>query len=220
MPERDQRAGDAMLSDGNLIVVDLTPDELTKRAIDAVPLGDLEVPSGKLVATDPIVDLDQAPFVREVPPGRYPVTLYEAGYFVALAAIRFAPGAVDHWELARLPGRGTAVAADPEEFHGHGVDSARSCFMDLRAVSAIREREAIDIDDEDEDDGPCIEDILTYGNHMYRPLNRDAVNVAIFESGNGDGAYQSYWGLCAAGTPLALVTDFKIIKNADARSPL
>ncbi|BAT58691.1 hypothetical protein GJW-30_1_01218 [Variibacter gotjawalensis] len=218
MPERDQRAGDAMLSDGNLIVVDLTPDELAKRAIDVVPLGDLEVPSGKLVATDPIVDLDQAPFVREVPPGRYPVTLYEAGYFVALAAIRFAPGAVDHWELARLPGRGIAVAADPEEFHGHDVDSARSCFMDAQAIPAIKKDVAIAA--ENGDAGDYVMDLLAEENLMYWPLDDDPVNVAIFQSGNGDGAYQSYWGLCAAGTPLALVTDFKIIKNADARSPL
>ena len=215
MPERSPRAGDAPLSNGNLAVVDLMPDELVARSIEAFPLGDLEVPTGWIVAADPLSDFDQPPFVREVQPGRYPVTLYRADFRVALAAIRFADGPVQVSELAKLPGRGIAVSADPDELHGHDVDSARSCFMDASAAAALRRANAAGADDEQ---GSYFEDLLGAVDHMFRPLSDDPVNVAIFESGDGDGTYQSYWGLDGAGRSLTLVTDFQIIKNADGRS--
>ena len=52
---------------------------------------------------------------------------------------------------------------------------------------------------------------------MHNPIDGNPLNVAIFDTGFGDGSYRSFWGLDSAGQPLLLMTDFEVLKNADVR---
>lgn len=215
------------LSDGNLPVVEMSAEELAAVRIDRIPLGQLEVPTGRIVVADPLVNPDRPPLAREVPVGRYPVTLYRAQYRIAMAELRLAPGKVARFEMATIPGQNLAELKDDEIF-GYPVDAGTGGFMDASAKAAMDRRETLQIEKQrgtSDRYSNYYDDVLhaemerNGGNYvLHRPLADDPVNVAIFQSGWGDGFYASYWGLDEAGRPLVLVTDFGVLQGGDGRS--
>lgn len=56
------------------------------ESLRSQPLGELYLPTGKIVANDPCCLFEGTPFTRTVPPGSYPVNLWvwEGGIFSAL----------------------------------------------------------------------------------------------------------------------------------------
>ncbi|MBN9080499.1 MAG: hypothetical protein BGP04_19715 [Rhizobiales bacterium 62-17] len=218
-----EAADEKPLSDGNLVVVDMTAAELQAHKIEPIALGDVELPSGQVVAADPLVQPERPAFARKVPPGRYPVTLYKAQYRIALAGLRFAPGKVVRWEMATIPGQDLATLK-ADEIYGYGVDAGLGCFMDAGANLAIEKREAQQKAQarnySNYYDDVLAEDLAANGDTyvMHRPLPDSPLNIAVFQSGWGDGFYASYWGLDAENKPLVLVTDFSVMTNADGRS--
>ncbi|TIV69054.1 MAG: DUF4241 domain-containing protein, partial [Mesorhizobium sp.] len=69
--------------------------------ITAITIGELELPTGEIVACDPLITgLGRPPFNRKVKPGRYPVILLQAQGCIAAAVLRFGPGLPARWELA------------------------------------------------------------------------------------------------------------------------
>lgn len=215
------------LSHGNLPIIEKSADELAAVKVEAITLGELDLPSGRIVATDPLVFPEWTPLERTVPPGRYPVTLYRAQQRIAMALLRFAPGKVARWEIATLPGQNPADLKEDEIF-GYPVDAGTGCFMDADAHKAMEKREAQEIERARRSQTPygsyydnVIADEMQRNDGDYalhKPLADDRVNVAIFRSGWGDGVYASYWGLDEAGKPLVLVTDFGVMEGADGRT--
>jgi hypothetical protein len=112
-----------------------------------VPAGELVLPSGQIIATDPCY-LDQPgntpPFVRTVPPGRYPVWLALArkagdahwAERVACMVLQPSEGPAVQWEPALRPGE-RLVDLPPGHCYGHGVDSGNACFVDAGAVTGL-----------------------------------------------------------------------------------
>src|SRR5947207_41543 len=72
------------------------------------PVGTLVMPTGRVVACDPLVFLEYEPFTVSVAPGQYPIILSVAqiktDQRVAYAMLRFAERAAARWELALVPG--------------------------------------------------------------------------------------------------------------------
>ncbi|GLS19951.1 hypothetical protein GCM10007874_29680 [Labrys miyagiensis] len=212
---------------GNLAITALPAADLASRGIEPLALGDLEAPTGHIVVADPLVQPDRQALARAVPPGRYPVMLYKAQGRIAMALLRLAPGTVTHWEIAVLPGQDPATLK-PDEIFGYPVDTGLGCFMDVEAAKAMATREALQKARQQNSSRPYdnyYDDVLANElsgdneNHvMHRPLAPDPANVAVFQSGWGDGFYASYWGLDDSGKALALVTDFEVIENGDGRS--
>jgi hypothetical protein len=208
----------------NLGVPALSAAELAQRKISLVDMGLLDVPTGEIVAADPLVTPDRPPFARKVAPGRYPVVLYRAQGRTALAMLRFASGAPVRWELATVAGQDVATLKDDEIF-GYPVDAGTGCFMDKAAYPLMLEREKREIatgaanfnyyddvlakDYPGERDGEFV---------LHVPLPESPLNVAVFSSGWGDGFYASFWGLDASGEPLVLMTDFGVLEDADGRN--
>lgn len=230
--QRAARDGDRPMAEGpfdiresepTLSVTGLADDALRARGITRMALGDLPLPTGAVIATDPLVQPDRAPFTRRVEPGTHPVTLYLAQGRVALAELRFADTEPERWELALVPGQDVAALKAGEIF-GYPVDAGLGCFMDPDARAAMDRREAQEqkragysnyYDD-------VLADALKDSNLnwvMHRPLPDEPARVAVFSSGWGDGVYASYWGLGAGGRVLRLVTDFGVIENGDGRDP-
>jgi hypothetical protein len=216
-------AWDVSKASSNLGVPALSAAELAQRKISLVEMGLLEVPTGEIVAADPLVTPDRPPFVRKVAPGRYPVVLYRAQGRVALAMLRLGPGVPVRWELATISGQDAATLKDDEIF-GYPVDAGTGCFMDKTAYPLMLEREKREIaagaanfnyydvlarDYPGERDGEFV---------LHVPLPESPLNVAVFSSGWGDGFYASFWGLDASGEPLVLMTDFGVLENADGRN--
>ena len=217
-------AFDIRESEPNLSVTGLTEEALRERGLTRRVLGTLPLPSGAVIATDPLVQPDRAPFTRRAEPGEYPVTLYLAQDRVALAELRFADAAPARWELALVEGQDVATLKAGEIF-GYPVDAGLGCFMDSAMRAAMERREA-----QEQKRTPrysnYFDDVLanelkdaTQDGVMHRPLPDEPAQVAVFSSGWGDGVYASYWSLDAGERPLRLVTDFGVIENGDGRDP-
>lgn len=101
-------------------------------ATEVLPRGELVFPTGRLIAGDPTgVEFteDYAPYVQEVPPGRYPLHIVVArrdgdtgddgvdGTRVCAAVLVLRDEPVAEWEMALLPGQDPAALA-VEEDHG------------------------------------------------------------------------------------------------------
>ena len=185
------------------------------ESLRSQPLGELYLPTGKIVANDPCCLFEGTPFTRTVPPGSYPVNLWvwEGGgdKRVAFAGLRFREGAPVRFEMALLAGQDTAELSE-DGFYGYGVDSGTGGFMDeqtfLRLTEGLEEWEGGIFS--------ALDDALeksyvdTYSAANVR-LPDSEYNVAAFSSGWGDGGYPSYWGFDAEGQLCCLMTDFCIL---------
>ena len=207
----------------NLAVTGLQEADLAARGIAKATLGDLDIETGCIVATDPLVDPERRAFSRVVDPGTYPVTLYRARDRVALAELRFAEGRAQSWVLALLPGQDPR-ALKPDEVFGYPVDAGLGSFMDVAGQAAFltRERRArrrLGLSYSDAYTDMLKEPLDRAGGValLYEPIEDDTGAVAIFQSGWGDGVYPSYWGLDALGRPILLVTDFGVLERGAAR---
>lgn len=199
----------------------------------------LALPSGRVVACDPMAPLESArPFAREVPPGRYAVKLGTLEGDVALASVRFGRARVASWEPALIDG------ADDEEVPGYPARSGVGCFADASALGvhlaeeraryqsvakAFRE-EGVDPDDLDawdeafeerlEKDAPDpLAGVATsiekkgFGSVVLDAESKG--NLVAFKAGIGEGIHASYWGLDAKGRPMMLVTDFGLVEPTE-----
>lgn len=212
-------AWDVNKASTNLGVPALTSYELTQRKISLVAMGLLELPTGEIVASDPLADPDRPAFARKVAPGRYPVALYMFMDRPALAMLRLAPGNPVKWEIATTPGQDAATLKDDEIF-GYPVDAGTGSFRDTSALALMDERQKRE-EAAGAKDFNYYDDVLAseYDEYvMHRPIPENPVNVAVFHSGWGDGFYASYWGLDASDKPLVLMTDFQTLENGDGRN--
>ncbi|MEC5325590.1 DUF4241 domain-containing protein [Aurantimonas sp. A3-2-R12] len=194
-----------------LRLTSLFPSALARRRITRFEVCVLQCPTGRILACDPIVDPQTAPcFVHNIRPGRYPayVYLYDHREYVSLgtvvmAELRFGRRRVETWQLARFEDTGS-YARD-----GYSVDSAKGCFCDaaLRPFLDLSEASNDQID-------AMLEDLFCcspYGEQCFD--EQSGMNAAVFDSGDGDGTYRSYWGMDATGSIARLVTSFGIMED-------
>ena len=153
----------------------------------------LHLPTGKIVACDPLVNAETLPFDRTVPPGDYPVDVCVSRERVAAVRIVFAAGTPTRW-----------VAED-----SYGVDTGLGCFMDATTAALLVERQTALLETQNYYDD-VIANQLTGRWLDHHPVADRPENCAIVQSGLGDGLYTTYWGLDASDTPLCLVTDFDV----------
>ncbi len=207
----------------NFDLASLGDADLAARSINVLRIGKVELTSGRIVASDPLVGPDRAALVRTVSPGDYPVMLYEAFGRIAAASMRFAEGKPVRWELAVVPGQ-DVNSLKGDEFFGYPVDAGLGCYMDADTYALMQEREKQVQAEKASSDINYYDDVLAseleaneekYA--MHRPVSGKRGNVAIFWSGWGDGFYPVFWGLDASGRPLVLFTDFGVTENADGR---
>jgi hypothetical protein len=191
----------------NLGVFALSEAEMAERKIIVTAIGELELPTGEIIACDPLITgLERPVFSRKVRPGCYPITLLEAQGRIAAAVLRFGPGLPVRWELAAFArDEGTSSWKS-----GFIVDDAVASFMD-KSVQTL-------MSDQEELDGYLADVACSFDRFCIdNPVDGNPLNVAMFETGLGDGNYYSFWGLDAAGEPLLLMTDFEVLENADGR---
>ncbi|MFF4631058.1 DUF4241 domain-containing protein [Streptomyces griseorubiginosus] len=182
--------------------------------------GELDLPTGQVVASDPFVYLgsgDIAPFTVSVPPGRYRVEAAVATLSrpdeppadrphlrVAAARLVIRTEPTTTWELALRPDQDPAELGD-DEFYGYGVDAGTGCFYDAAAEEAFPEVQ------EDEDEGPLWDAFensdWSPGPHLVKSASTGHTLVA-FTSGWGDGFYPTWIGRSASGEVTCFLTDF------------
>ncbi len=195
-----------LLADAPDVRTEIGPGRLECRVI-----GDLKLPTGRIVACDPMVEPDLPPFAVTVPPGAWPVgvTIAHApdDQRIAAAWIRVSAAAPVRWVPAQRAGR-------PErEAPAYGVDSGTGGFVSAEGAAVF----ATQLDDE------SIEAFQSALEADYVPTREcavvpiagtDGLNIAAFSSGLGDGAYTSFWGYDADDGLVCLLTDFRIVEPA------
>lgn len=201
-------------------------DQLSGLPLNRFKLCDLSIPSGKIITADPLADIDQPPFTKNVPSGNYPVELFQVttkigGKRTALAVMTISNEQPVSWPLAVRPGEDITKLKD-DEFYGFGVDAGMACIMDKESLDAFNKffesHYQADPDFNSYDD--YFSDRLLANaepgsmvGHWYHFIIPDSPNhaVAMFSSGYGDGRYPCYWGLDAEGKVTHLVVDFLVV---------
>ena len=181
------------------------------------PIGDLQLPSGQLVACDPFVTPEATPFNLPLPCGAFPVVLsvgeIATDQRVAFATVRFQQTSPVRWEMMAT-GANDPSKLEPGHILGYGVDSGTGCFMDELAGRALTEKM--------NDDSNFFETMMAEMAKTYRDtwswLNMEfgEGNLIAFSSGLGDGLYATYAGLDSEGEVVVVVTDFMIL-DEDAK---
>lgn len=200
------------LADPSAFLRDVDPVPTTARdgsqSIQAVyQLPNVELPSGRIVACDPLTG--GAPrFARSVSPGKYPIALVLAKMGqderVALAIVRFSDTRVSKWEPA-VPEGVDPAAYKPGDRFGYGVDSGTGCICDASIWQLMEEAAQ-------EDTGILEQITEELRGNQWLHIDSPNGSMALFSSGYGDGRYPSYFGLDSSGSPALLLTDFNILK--------
>jgi hypothetical protein len=171
-----------------------------------VRLGKLKLPTGRIIATEPLVVRDETPFTVAVPPGEYVVesAIADSGNDprVAFARVVFSSAKpVAYWKVAvwpHLDADRIAAGAQP----GYAVVGGTGSIMDEVAaqdVSGLGENEGF------------YKVIYADGAHPLNQLfDTEHANLAVFSTGIGDGVYASYFGFASSGEPVMLVSDFNM----------
>jgi Protein of unknown function (DUF4241) len=171
-------------------------------------LGQLMLPTGMLVACDPLVNPDTQSFNLSLPKGSFPVFLSVAhiktDQRVAFAVVRFKSTQPVGWKMMTIGNQNIESLKEGHAF-GYPVDSGTGCFMD-RSSSRILEQ-------------PDVGELMiaelekTYVNTWsWVNLNLQGVNIIAFSSGYGDGGYTTYAGYDSDGDLSVVVSDFDVFK--------
>lgn len=194
-----------------------------------IHIGDVNLPTGRIIAADPFFTEEQLPFSRTVIPDKYPVYIYvsqmdDVHHRIAYARIKFRPEEATRHILALTEDitQEEINELSEEEFFGFAVESGLACFMDAETNESLISR-MDEVQEKDEEanyyDEVLAEEFREYSgkNQFSRELgdwndhHPDAEsdnNVIMFASGWGDGYYPAYWGLNEAGDTVELTIDF------------
>lgn len=207
---------------------DLTAQMGAQELVE-IHIGDVNLPTGRIIAADPFFTEEQQPFARTVEPDKYPVYIYvtemdQAHHRIAYAKIKFRPEEATRHILAVTEDLTTEELNElgEEEFFGFAVESGLACFLDAETNEPLINR-MDEVQEKDEEanyyDEVLAEEFREYSgkNQFSRELgdwndhhpDKDSDNnVIMFASGWGDGYYPAYWGLNDNGDTIELVLDF------------
>jgi hypothetical protein len=191
----------------------LLPSHAAKETTLAhVNVGDLILPTGKLVACDPFVFPDAEPFEISMPKGTFPILLSVASIKsdqrVAFAIVKFRESIPVAWDMLTA-GQEDQLSLKPGEIFGYPVDAGTGCFMDQSTGIALSKTMATNNDFFEE----MIAEMEKTYRHTWSWLNMPFGNgnLIAFSSGFGDGVYASYVAFDAEGEIVAVVADFAIL---------
>ncbi|WP_207420241.1 DUF4241 domain-containing protein [Desertivirga brevis] len=205
----------------------LNHDSYNSTPLEILNLGELTLPTGLIVAGDPLVMLSPEPFTKPVNPGKYPVNVVVAktdssGNRYALAQLKFSEKKALKWVLAlKMNDNISDLAKD--EYLGFPVDAGLACFADKSTVieyqefenKFMKEHPGNNIYDdllatEFKKNAEVKDDPNDAGDWVNFKIPNSANNIIMFQSGFGDGVYPSYWGITEEGEVASLIIDFLV----------
>ena len=177
---------------------------LARGALVAYPLGTIEVPTGKLVACDPLAGLSRAPaFTVAFAPGGYEASLRVirpevvppqlVSFDVAQLVVASPCARCATWELALVPFEDTS-GLRAGQLPGIRVETATAAIFDAGVQDRLGE--AID---------------RVRAAKEQAPGGGVAAHAFAVASSAGDGSYPAFVGRTATGEPVALILDFRMI---------
>jgi len=198
-------------------------------AVETINIGNLNVPTGRIVVCDPLVVPDTDPLTLSSPTGRFPVKLYmaktpDAGDRFAVAKLEFSTKRADKWVLALREEEDLADIPEDDAFFGFPVDAGLAGFFDEQAGHAYNQ--FVDNWHEQNPDKNIYDDFFAdefkknathpenpqdYGDWINFTIPGTDLNITMFQSGYGDGVYPAYWGMTHDNEIVSLVIDFFVL---------
>lgn len=206
-------------------------------ALSTLPVGELVLPTGRLVMADPFSTLRTAlDTYLQVPPGRYPVVVTLADLssgrdgshvreaYVSLLLNRGTPELFRRMLLQNEDGdlaRHVEMSSEGD-FAGFPVDSGTACVVDAGAIQAWMPTDD-DWDNATLSDAPASwASRLDAADHFREglanvPLTRamNGENIVLVHSGWGDGVYPVVGGFDAGGRLVRIHIDFLVCMRVD-----
>ena len=189
-------------------------------------LGLLHMPTGELVACDPLNGIETSPFETTLEAGDYPVVLFVAELrdetVPAYAMLQIKESDPIRWERASIDEEDDDPLGSDDE--GYPVDSSLGCFMDGATAKALMDYSHSVMPEDNEfrralrgrvrrrlehGCGWANLDLKTEANVPQVP---DGFNVVAFDAGYGPGIYSTYMGRDADDELTRIVTDFEVLE--------
>lgn len=190
-------------------------------------LGELSLPSGQLIACDPIHSLDADPFAIQLPPGAYPVHLLIAELRdekrIAYAVVDLLPTDASRWERADLPALSQDTIFERHDEVGYSSESSLGAFLDAETAAELLNYHQVVMPEENDFERHLWGRIkrqrrkgvgwaaLNLRKDLKIPTAEDR-NLIAFDAGFGDGYYDTYIGKDRDGKITSIVTDFDVLQ--------
>lgn len=207
-----------------------TLDEIAGEKMEVMEIGNVSLPSGKVVVRDPLVFLNskQKPYFIETPKGNFPVTIAvvkseDWGDRYASVKVKFSNEKPVIYQEA-LIGNENLYGIKEDDFFGFHVDAGLGCIADAEALPEF-DKFIADLNVDNIYDDYFAE--LFAQSYKEDPNNqRDAgdwinwtipntnYQIPMFASGFGDGSYPVYFAYDANGEICGLYIQFIDIELA------
>lgn len=162
-------------------------------------LCDIYLPTGKIIANDPLCMYEFNKISETVIPGKYPVYLHihhiDTDKRITFAEIRFKDTKPQYYE----------------ESVSYGVDSATGCYMDASVAEIFKEYSKEQLEKSTVELSKLLD--VTY-THTYAACNYELpiANIVAFSTGWGDGVYTTYLGYDSNKDICNLITYFDTLE--------
>lgn len=187
--------------------------------LETYEAGMLHLPTGELVACDPLITSDMKPFTRRLKAGDYPLLIHRERESSCVAYVELVclETPVAHWELGLTSGQDPKELASGEIF-GFPVQSGMAAYMDSDTQDELSlleqtlyKRKGVDFmglyeeffHEEFFDENGAIDQFA-----LLTPNPEKKGQVFAFEAGYGEGFYASYFGLDSSGEIVKVITEF------------
>ena len=191
-----------------------TEKKIGEMEVDTLDIGKINLPTGEILACDPLVELGEArTYIQKTPIGKFPVKICvvpsrEYGDRYACVKVEFNKNKPVVYELAVTGNEEEMDEAGEDEYYGFGVDAGMGCVADKKSQNEYSKYWK-KLEEEEEADNPfddIFDDILIENAKKYPKYQRDCgdwanfiipntdLNIPVFASGWGDGDYPCYFG--------------------------
>lgn len=186
--------------------------------------GRLELPTGELIACDPLKYLETEPFDVDIPPGDYPVILIVAELRdddrIAYATLEVSDHEAVRWRRASLQEDEQSNLLHLDA--GFPVDSSVAGFLDAQTASVLMDYTHVVLPDDDEFTRSLHNKLNRHSKRGYAWANvhlkrdvkiagADRLNLVAFEAGYGTGLYETWVGYDDEDQVCKVVTDFQVL---------
>ena len=191
-----------------------TQKKIGEMAVDTLEIGDVSLPTGEILACDPLVELGEAKaYIQKTPVGKYPVRIAvvpseDYGDRYACVKVEFSKNNPVVYELAVTGEEEKMDEAAEDEYYGFGVDAGMGCVADKKSQDEYI-KYWNKLEEDGEADNPyddIFEELLAESAKQFPKYQRTGgdwanwtipgteLNIPIFASGWGDGDYPCYFG--------------------------
>ena len=191
-----------------------TQNKIGEMVVDTLEIGDVSLPTGEILACDPLVELGEAKaYIQKTPVGKYPVRIAvvpseDYGDRYACVKVEFSKNTPVVYELAVTGEEEKMDEAAEDEYYGFGVDAGMGCVADKKSQDEYI-KYWNKLEEDGEADNPyddIFEELLSESAKQFPKYQRTGgdwanwtipgteLNIPIFASGWGDGYYPCYFG--------------------------